>query len=113
MNFYYKKPDGEVVHVQRRFADGPPPETLELDGVTARRDYSAKAAASVPSTSGWPLTCVASGVNAEDAQKLRDHFKAVGVPTEVTRDGDPIYTDAAHRRRALKARGFVDRASFA
>jgi hypothetical protein len=69
--------------------------------------------AAVPATAGWPLTCVASGVHPDQAQALRDHLAKHGVPKEVTKGGDPIYTYAAHRRRALKARGFVDRASFA
>ncbi len=60
----------------------------------------------------WPIECYASGVHASQAQELREHFKSHGCPTEVTNDGDPIYRDHQHRKRALKCRGLHDRASF-
>lgn len=61
----------------------------------------------------WPMEpCYASGVNASQAQELRDFFKHRGVPTDVTDDGDPIYESAAHRRKALKVRGLHDESSF-
>lgn len=61
---------------------------------------------------GWPMECVASGVHASQAGELREHFKRHGVPTDVTHDGNPIYRDANHRKRALKCRGFVDKAAY-
>ena len=66
----------------------------------------------VPSTAGWPLECVASGVNPDQAGELRQFFKDRGCPTEVTADGNPVYRSASHRRKALKLRGFRDRASY-
>ena len=61
----------------------------------------------------WPMQpCVASGVNADQAQDLRDHLRGNGCPTEVTKDGDPIYTSASHRKKALKIRGLHDNNSF-
>ena len=65
-----------------------------------------------PAKKGWPMTCFASGVNAAQAGELRDHLAKSGVPTEVTPDGDPVYRDANHRRKALKARGLHDKNSF-
>lgn len=109
MTFWYETPD-ETVH-QRQFPMGGAPLTISVDGVTAKRSYRAESKGG-KSTRGWPITCYASGVNANQAQDLRDEFKRINVPTEVTPDGDPVYTDAAHRRRALKARGFHDRASY-
>lgn len=61
---------------------------------------------------GWPMTCFASGVNAEQGPELRKHLKDHGCPTEVSKDGDPIYTSAAHRKKALKIRGLYDKASY-
>jgi len=87
------------------------PKWVLVDGQKAHRDFQSEHA-NVPSSVGWPLTCVASGVHNSQAQELRDHFKRVGVPTEVTSDGDPVYRSVKHRRQALKARGFVDRSSF-
>ena len=88
------------------------PSTVALpDGSVATRDRFAENVG-IPSKSGWPITCLASGVNASQAQELRDEFKRVGVPTSVTDDGDPVYNSPGHRRRALKARGLHDRNSF-
>jgi hypothetical protein len=66
----------------------------------------------VPSTKGWPLECVASGVHASQAGELREFYRKHGCPTEVSEDGNPIYRNAAHRRKALKLRGFKDKASY-
>lgn len=105
------KPDGEVVWHEQPLGPEPPPVEIEVDGVVAKRSYRAERVG-VPSTKGWPLVCCASGVNASQAQELRDTFKRLGVPTEVTPGGDPVYTSAEHRRRALKARGLHDRAAY-
>lgn len=100
--YCYSTKDGKII--ERHFAFGDAPEQIEEDGVVALRDFQAEQTGR-PSRKGWPITCYASGVNAEDAQKLRDHLKSCGVPTEVTKDGDPIYTSPTHQRKALKARG--------
>jgi hypothetical protein len=63
-------------------------------------------------TTGWPIECVASGVHADDAGKLKKHLADRGVPTHVTTDGNPVYRNASHRRKALKARGLMDKAAF-
>jgi hypothetical protein len=106
--YRYRTDDGRVTEVDRPM--GPQPDTITLeDGTVAKRVWGALPASG---TKGWPMECLASGVNAEQAQDLRDEFKRVGVPTEVSADGNPIYTSAAHRKRALKARGFFDRASY-
>lgn len=107
--YCYKTSDGEI-H-ERPFARGEAPETIRIDGKVARRDYRSERIG-VPSTAGWPMApCVASGVNAGQAEELREYFKKNGCPTEVSPDGDPIYRDKAHRVKALKLRGFCDRAS--
>ncbi len=53
----------------------------------------------------WPIECYAVGVHASQAQELRDYFKSHGCPTEVTKDGDPVFRDHQHMKRALKCRG--------
>lgn len=60
----------------------------------------------------WPIVCYASGVHADQAQELRDHFKKHGCPTEVTSDGDPVYRDSKHQKKALACRDMHNRASF-
>ena len=97
--------------IERVYPMGSAPSRILEAGRVYERDYRAENA-SVPATKGWPLECVASGVHPAQAQELRDFYKSRGVPTEVTADGNPVYRDAAHRRRALKARGLHDRASY-
>lgn len=99
--------------VERTFSVRERPETITIKGLTYRRDRAAEfSGVSVPSHSGWPIECVASGVHPDQAGELRDYLAKKGVPTEVSADGNPIYRDARHRRKALKARGFHDNASF-
>ncbi len=91
---------------------GSAPQAIQLDGRKAKRDYQAECVG-VPATKGWPMVpCFASGVHPKQAQELRDGLRDAGVPTEVTRGGDPIYTSAVHRKKALAARGLHDNASF-
>jgi hypothetical protein len=106
--YSYKVPStGQIIEEFHHM--GKAPKTITINDEVCNRDYSS---ISVPATSGWPLECIASGVNAEQAGELRKEFDRVGVKTEVSKDGNPIYRDAQHRRKALKARGFVDKASF-
>jgi hypothetical protein len=97
--------------LQRAYPVGQAPKKIRHEGHVWDRDYAAESVG-VPPTKGWPIECLGSGVNAAQAGELRQHFKDVGVPTEVTPDGNPVYRDAGHRRKALKARGFVDKASY-
>ena len=109
--YCFKADDGEIF--ERFFQMDTVPTEIHTDGKVAKRSLVTELMGQGrPSKTGWPLTCVASGVNAAQAGELRDHLAKKGVPTEVTSDGDPIYRNAVHRRKALKARGIVDRASY-
>jgi hypothetical protein len=110
MPTYCYKDDRGKVHEQM-FPVGKAPRSMHVNGRHATRCYQAERVG-VPATKGWPITCVASGVNASQAGELKEYLAKRGVPTEVTRDGDPIYRDASHRRKALKARGLVDKSSY-
>jgi hypothetical protein len=107
--YCFSTKDGKIL--ERHFPFGKAPSQIEEKGVIALRDFQAEQTGR-PSTTGWPIECYASGVNAADAQKLRDEFKRCGVPTEVTINGDPVYTSHEHRKRALACRGIHDNASF-
>lgn len=99
--------------IERVFPVASRPEEFEAGGRVWRRDRAAEfACVYVPPHAGWPIECVASGVHPAQAGELRECLARKGVPTEVTADGNPVYRDAAHRRRALRARGLHDRASF-
>ena len=107
--YCYETEMGDIV--EQIFDVGKAPPVILVEGIQATRCMGAEGA-SVPSKIGWPITCFASGVNAMDAGALRDHLKEKGVPTEVTPDGDPVYTSHAHRKKALKVRGLIDRAGY-
>ena len=97
--------------ITRWFPASHHPQEIYHKGKTYRRDFTAEGVG-VPASKGWPMECVASGVAPSQAQELRDYYRKHGVPTEVTADGNPIYRNAAHRRKALKVRGMHDKASF-
>ena len=93
---------------------GEAPETIEIDGMPAYRDFAAEQGGRRRSTGeGWPMApCVGSGVNAAQASELRTFLKDRGCPTEVTSEGDPVYTSPRHQAKALKLRGMHNRASY-
>jgi hypothetical protein len=107
--YCYETDRGKVV--ERFFQVGQAPRTIQVGRHVAKRSFAAERKGFPPS-SCWPMTCVASGVNASDRKTLHDFLASKGVPTEVTRDGDPVYRDANHRRKALKARGLFDRKAY-
>ena len=97
---------------ERVFGVGKAPKEIRVRGNRpATRCFQAEHVG-VPPKTGWPLECFGSGVNAEQAGELQSHLAGKGVPTEVTKDGNPVYKSASHRRKALKARGLVDKNSF-
>ena len=99
-------------HTVERFFDmGSAPAIIDEGYGAYPRDYAAERAG-VPASAGWPMECVASGVHPSQARDLHDYLASRGVPTEVTPDGNPVYRDANHRRRALRARGIHDNASY-
>ena len=90
------------------------PRSIRRGGVVFKRDRDAEwSKRSVRSrTKGWPIECYASGVNANQADDLREHFRKEGLNVEVSKDGNPIYSDMTQRRKALKSRGLVDKDSY-
>jgi hypothetical protein len=108
--YCYSTESGIVAELFYPMGKAPGAVTLP-NGELAVRDFGAEHGAR-PAGSGWPMECVASGVNAEQANELRAFFQKSGVPTDVTRDGNPVYTSASHRRAALRVRGLHDRNSF-
>jgi hypothetical protein len=108
--YCYKTKTGVVL--EKVFPVGKQPKELKLGGgKVAFRDFASERVG-VPPTKGWPIECIGSGVNASQAGDLRQHLMDKGVPTEVTSDGNPIYRNSKHRRKALKARGLCDKSAF-
>ncbi len=107
--FYCYEHSGKVV--TKAFPLGKAPKFILVGKVRYKRSFQAERVG-VPPTAGWPIECVASGVHPDQRQELSDFLAKRGVPTEVSADGNPIYTSPQHRRKALKARGIHDRNSF-
>ncbi len=103
------------VTVERDYPVGKAPESIKLDdGRRAHRDYAAEHRTPVRRAgAGWPMPpCYASGVHASQAGELREFLRKSGVPTEVNRNGDPIYRNVSHQRAALKVRGMHNNADY-
>jgi len=104
--YCYSNKDGDVI--EKHYPVGKAPEMLRGG---YERDFGVEGA-SVPATKGWPMECLGSGVNAEQGQELGQFLGKRGIPTEITPDGNPIYRNSSHRRKALQARNLVDKGSF-
>jgi len=111
MSMYCYVNDKTGHKMQRAYPAGKAPKVIRYEGFKFRRDYEAEHVG-VPPTKGWPIECIGSGVHADQAGELRDHFKKHNVSVPVSKDGNPIYANATQRRKALKCRGLVDKASF-
>jgi hypothetical protein len=116
--YCYCTEDGLLV--EKTFQMGHAPDEITLpNGKVATRDRRAELAGSTISVRGgggssraWPMACCASGVHPSQAGELREHLVKRGCKTEVTPGGDPVYTSAEHRKKALKIRGMHDKNSF-
>ena len=99
------------VTIERQFDMNNIPERVKYRGRVFGKNRRAEIKG-VPPTKGWPIECIASGVHADQAQELRDHFKRNGLNIEVTKDGNPVYKTNKEQRRALRCRGMVNKSSF-
>lgn len=93
------------------FPVGQAPARMVENGEVLTRCYHAERKG-FPPTRGWPLECIASGVHASQAGELKKYLRDKGVPTEVSSDGNPIYKNARHRKKALAARGMFDKSGY-
>ncbi len=114
VGYCYIAENGETAELMFPMGDAPPSVVLD-SGQRAVRDFRAEGvggqvAGTKTPCKGWPMApCVASGVHPDQAGELREHLTRRGCPTEVTGGGNPVYTSAAHRKKALKIRGFCDK----
>ena len=121
--YCYKTDVGEKFELS--FPPGEAPDEIIDPNGNARRDRQTEAQGMTTSVKGsensvrsrrcspWPMEpCIASGVHPDQAQELRGHYEKHGCKTEVNAEGNPIYTSASHRKKALKCRGLNDRNSF-
>ena len=109
--YCFSDKDGNVIMQYFHMKDVP--KSVNKGGIIYKRDFTAehtrRPQSGIP---GWPIECVASGVNAEQAGELRSFFKKNGMNVEVSKDGNPIYENSQQRRKALKLRNFIDKSSY-
>jgi hypothetical protein len=60
----------------------------------------------------WPILSDAAGCHPDQIEDYKKHLSDRGVPTDFTPDGRMVFRDRSHRRRVLKAIGYVDRSSY-
>jgi len=100
---------GQVI--ERVFDMAGVPQIIKEGGKVFERDFQSEHVGAPP-TKGWPIECIASGVHPNQADELRSHFRKNGLNIPVTRDGNPVYADANQRRKGLKCRNLMDKASY-
>lgn len=59
--------------------------------------------------STWPMESEALGVAPQDAPRAMAEDRRLGVPTDYSREGNPIFNSAKHRKQWCKAHGYHDR----
>jgi hypothetical protein len=91
-----KRDDGSIVD-----DDG---EVLDRDKVSEMRGFSGKAS--------WPIMSEGAGCHPEQIPEMSEFMRRNGVNLDYTSDGRAIFTDAAQRRKALKALGMHDRSGY-
>jgi hypothetical protein len=80
------------------------------EGSWLKRNLEAEHAPAQSGCASWPMKSDAAGVHPSQAGEAYQHSVSLGVPTTFDqRTGQAIFTDRAHRKRYLAARGFIDR----
>lgn len=112
MPFYcYKTKDGDII--ERFYSMGKAPSKIKVKGEWALRSIVSEWIGNQDvSSKNYPFECEASGVHPGDAQALGELLNKSGVPTEISKEGNPIYRNPSHRRKALAVRGMFDKNSY-
>jgi len=105
--YCYANLAGEIL--EKHFKMGEAPQSVEFVGEMWHRNYAAEHSTKCRPGAGWPMKpCVSTGVNATQANELREFYQKHGETIEVSSNGDPIYTSQRQMDRDLKRRGFVN-----
>jgi hypothetical protein len=86
---------------------------IEDETVRVVRDFKTDAMSCVNAPPGnWPKASVAMsnpGASPEEIRAERAWLASEGVPTEYTKNNEPILTSQKHRRDYMKKMGYIDR----
>lgn len=109
---YRLKKTGELIEVHmtvRELAERQRPDgSIRLRSGEAQRDYAAERVAAPPDQN-WPMKCEASGVNPSQVKQANKTAEREGLSVRFDTDGCAVYNSPAHRRKALRERGFYDK----
>ena len=78
-------------------------------GKLMRRNFGAEAPGRRAASDTYPHASYALGGHPDDRAKMTQDAINKNVPTEINRDGDPVFTSAGHRKKYCEAFGFYDR----
>ena len=65
-----------------------------------------------PGAARWPFVSESAGGHPSQREEIATYLSSVGVPTEVTVDGNPVMTGPQHRKKVLKALGMYDKSEY-
>lgn len=72
----------------------------------SRLDFNSAPGGHLPSC--WPMVSDACMVHPDQIPEAHAHAVKIGVPTDFTSQGQPIFRDQAHRREYVRAQGMHD-----
>lgn len=79
------------------FVDGKPVSQADYEkAFPSRLDLTSPPGGQLPSC--WPMVSDSMMVHPDQIPEAYEHAKSVGVPTDFTKQGQPILRDPAHRR---------------
>lgn len=107
MTYTYTTTDGSK-SVTKHFPMGKARRRVRVGTQWAYRDYAADALGG-QKPNCWPQTSWAAGVLPSQAGEAYANSVKNGVPTQFSKDGDPIFTSRKHRARYLRSVGMFDR----
>lgn len=74
----------------------------------AERDYVAEHGGYRHKPGNWPMASEAMAVHPDQISEAVEEARKIGVPTEFTREGSPVFTGPDHRRKYCEAHGVRD-----
>lgn len=77
----------------------------------AKHDFMADHGRHRHVTSTWPRVSVAAGVAPSQAKEAYEKSVKDGVPTQFTKDGDPVFTSQNHETKYLRSIGMFNRSA--
>ncbi len=87
-------------------------DLYEIDGVLWRRNFDVIESGVAWSGASWPIASSAAAVLPDQVESEKADLAKRGVRVDFTKDGRPIFENPAHRRKALKAMGLLDKLSY-